>query len=90
MNGRRGTIRKGGIVPATEGRLVFTGRQGAAMGRPRDVRVRVDVRPDGGLLVAITGDPVTAFRAELAHATVPAPASAGSAPASAGPCVAPN
>ncbi|MFJ8670176.1 PhzF family phenazine biosynthesis isomerase [Streptomyces sp. NPDC093600] len=55
-----------GIVPAPEGRLDFTGRQGVAMGRPGEVRVRVEVRPDGGLEVAITGDAVTAFRAELA------------------------
>ncbi|MGK5553908.1 PhzF family phenazine biosynthesis isomerase [Actinomadura kijaniata] len=54
-----------GIVPPRDGRLVFTGRQGAAMGRPGDVRVRVDVRPGGDLPVTITGDAVTAFRAEL-------------------------
>jgi PhzF family phenazine biosynthesis protein len=54
-----------GIIPPQDGRLVFTGRQGAAMRRPGDVRVEVDVRPDGELLVTITGDAVTAFRGEL-------------------------
>ncbi|MFD3533019.1 PhzF family phenazine biosynthesis isomerase [Streptomyces sp. NPDC058664] len=60
-----------GIVPAPAGRLVFTGRQGAAMGRPGDVRVCVDRGPDGTLLVTITGDAVTAFRAELPHGVEP-------------------
>ncbi|MBH5333283.1 PhzF family phenazine biosynthesis isomerase [Streptomyces pactum] len=55
-----------GLVPATDGRLVFTGRQGMAMGRPGDVRVHVEVRPGGTLAVSITGDAVTAFRAEMA------------------------
>ncbi|MHC3392564.1 PhzF family phenazine biosynthesis isomerase [Streptomyces lavendulocolor] len=54
-----------GIVPATAGRLVFTGRQGVAMGRPGDVRVHVEVESDGRLLVSVSGDAVTAFRAEL-------------------------
>ncbi|MFI6107597.1 PhzF family phenazine biosynthesis isomerase [Streptomyces sp. NPDC051310] len=55
-----------GIVPAPAGRLTFTGRQGAAMGRPGEVRVLVDVQEDGALSVAVSGDAVTAFRAELA------------------------
>ncbi|MFJ3582836.1 PhzF family phenazine biosynthesis isomerase [Streptomyces sp. NPDC090127] len=60
-----------GIVPAPAGRLAFTGRQGAAMGRPGDVRVLVDTGPDGQLSVSITGDAVTAFRAELPHRKEP-------------------
>lgn len=54
-----------GIVPAPNGRLTFTGRQGSAMGRPGAIRVSVEVRSDGELLVSITGDATTAFRAEL-------------------------
>ncbi|WP_418960507.1 PhzF family phenazine biosynthesis isomerase [Streptomyces tritici] len=54
-----------GIVPAPDGRLSFTGRQGAAMGRPGDVRVDVETAADGGLLVSISGTAVTAFRTEL-------------------------
>jgi PhzF family phenazine biosynthesis protein len=54
-----------GIVPAPGGRLAFTGRQGAAMGRPGDVRVLVEVLPDDRLQVSITGDAAIAFRAEL-------------------------
>ncbi|MFF8293590.1 hypothetical protein ACF068_30895 [Streptomyces sp. NPDC016309] len=52
-------------MPAPTGRLTFTGRQGSAMGRPGDVRVRVDVKLDGALGVAVSGDAVTALRAEL-------------------------
>ncbi|MFF8598448.1 PhzF family phenazine biosynthesis isomerase [Streptomyces sp. NPDC015232] len=54
-----------GLVPAPDGRLSFTGRQGAAMGRPGDVRVDVATAADGRLVVSIGGDAVTAFRAEL-------------------------
>ncbi|GAA3586704.1 PhzF family isomerase [Nonomuraea rosea] len=54
-----------GIVPAPGGRLTFTGRQGAAMGRPGDIRVHVETQFDGRLLASITGDAATAFRAEL-------------------------
>ncbi|MER7521229.1 PhzF family phenazine biosynthesis isomerase [Streptomyces sp. NPDC126499] len=54
-----------GIVPAADGRLSFTGRQGAAMGRPGHVRVDVETAADGALLVSISGSAVTAFRAEL-------------------------
>ncbi len=54
-----------GIVPARDGRLTFTGRQGAALGRPGDVRVHVETRSDGAHVVSITGEAVTAFRAEL-------------------------
>lgn len=54
-----------GIVPAPGGRLAFTGRQGAAMGRPGDVRVSVEARSDRELEVSIAGDATTAFRAEL-------------------------
>ncbi|MCX4672194.1 PhzF family phenazine biosynthesis isomerase [Streptomyces sp. NBC_01381] len=58
-----------GIVPAPGGRLDFTGRQGVAMGRPGEVGVWVDVRScsrrGGELLVSITGDATTAFRARL-------------------------
>jgi PhzF family phenazine biosynthesis protein len=54
-----------GIVPAPGGRLAFAGRQGSALGRPGTVRVSVEVRSDGELLVAIAGDATTAFRAEL-------------------------
>ena len=54
-----------GLAPPVGGRLRFTGRQGVAMGRPGDVEVCVDVRAGGELSVSITGDAVTAFRAEL-------------------------
>lgn len=54
-----------GMVSAPGGRLAFTGRQGVTMGRPGDVRVCVEVRPAGELLVSIAGDATTAFRAEL-------------------------
>ncbi|MEV1128865.1 PhzF family phenazine biosynthesis isomerase [Agromyces sp. NPDC049794] len=54
-----------GIVPAPNGELAFTGRQGEAMGRPGEVRVSVETQPDDELLVSITGDAATAFRAEL-------------------------
>ena len=54
-----------GIASVSDGRLAFTGRQGAAMGRPGDIGVYVEVEPDGSLAVSITGDAVTAFRAEL-------------------------
>lgn len=54
-----------GIVPAPDGHLAFTGRQGSAMGRPGTVRVSVEARSDGELLVSIAGDATTAFRAEL-------------------------
>ncbi|MFF5971236.1 PhzF family phenazine biosynthesis isomerase [Streptomyces sp. NPDC012769] len=54
-----------GIVPAPDGRLSFTGRQGVAMGRPGDVRVHVETATDGELLVSISGTAVTAFRTEL-------------------------
>jgi PhzF family phenazine biosynthesis protein len=54
-----------GIVPAPDGKLAFTGRQGEAMGRPGDVRVSVETQPGDELLVSITGDAATAFRAEL-------------------------
>ncbi|MFI9817634.1 PhzF family phenazine biosynthesis isomerase [Saccharothrix variisporea] len=54
-----------GMVPAPGGTLSFTGRQGAAMGRRGEVRVRVDVQPDDTLSVSISGDATTAFRAEL-------------------------
>ncbi|WP_329210050.1 PhzF family phenazine biosynthesis isomerase [Streptomyces sp. NBC_00683] len=54
-----------GIVPTSGGRLVFTGRQRAAMGRSGDVRVSVEARSDGELDVSIAGDATTAFRAEL-------------------------
>jgi len=55
-----------GIVPAPGGKLAFTGRQGEAMGRPGDVRVSVETQPDHEILVSITGEATTAFRAELA------------------------
>jgi PhzF family phenazine biosynthesis protein len=54
-----------GIALAVGGRLAFTGRQGSAMGRPGDVEVCVEVQPDDGLLVSITGDATTAFRTDL-------------------------
>ncbi|MEU5951986.1 PhzF family phenazine biosynthesis isomerase [Streptomyces sp. NPDC047525] len=54
-----------GIVPAPDGTLAFTGRQGVAMGRPGEVAVRVEAQPDGTLLVSIQGDAVTAFRTRL-------------------------
>lgn len=54
-----------GIVPATGGRLAFTGLQGAAMGRPGTVQVFVEVRPGGTFQVSIAGDATTAFRAQL-------------------------
>ncbi|GAA1914346.1 PhzF family isomerase [Streptomyces durmitorensis] len=54
-----------GIVPAPDGTLAFTGRQGVAMGRPGEVAVRVEAQHDGTLLVSIQGDAVTAFRTRL-------------------------
>jgi PhzF family phenazine biosynthesis protein len=54
-----------GLVSAPAGRLTFTGRQGAAMGRPGDVQVHAETGADGDILVSITGTAVTAFRAEL-------------------------
>ncbi|MFB9835678.1 PhzF family phenazine biosynthesis isomerase [Actinoallomurus acaciae] len=54
-----------GLAPAPGGRLAFTGRQGAAMGRPGDVRVLVEVRPGGAFEVSISGDAAVAFRGEL-------------------------
>lgn len=54
-----------GIVPAPEGRLSFTGRQGAAMGRPGDVRVDVRTTTAGEPDVSISGTAATAFRTEL-------------------------
>ncbi|MEV0320281.1 PhzF family phenazine biosynthesis isomerase [Streptomyces sp. NPDC050658] len=54
-----------GIVPAPAGRLDFTGRQGVAMGRPGEVDVRVEAGPGGALMVSITGDATTVFRARL-------------------------
>ncbi|MFI8191691.1 PhzF family phenazine biosynthesis isomerase [Streptomyces sp. NPDC085946] len=52
-------------TPAPDGRLSFTGRQGAAMGRPGDVQVRVETAADGELLVSICGTATTVFRTEL-------------------------
>ncbi|WP_437022390.1 PhzF family phenazine biosynthesis isomerase [Streptomyces sp. enrichment culture] len=54
-----------GLVRAPAGRLTFTGRQGAAMGRPGDVQVCVETGADGEFLVSIAGTAATAFRAEL-------------------------
>jgi PhzF family phenazine biosynthesis protein len=54
-----------GIVPAPGGHLSFTGRQGAALGRPGDVRVDVETGAGGELLVSITGAAATAWKAEL-------------------------
>ncbi|GAA0244929.1 hypothetical protein GCM10010492_50330 [Saccharothrix mutabilis subsp. mutabilis] len=56
------------LAPLTGGALEFTGRQGVAMGRPGDVRVRVVPASDsaGGLEVTISGEAVIAFRGELA------------------------
>lgn len=54
-----------GIVPAPGGRLAFTGRQGSAIGRPGDVRVTIEVRPDNEIAASITGDAAIAFRADL-------------------------
>ncbi|MFV0137957.1 PhzF family phenazine biosynthesis isomerase [Streptomyces sp. HMX87] len=54
-----------GIVPAPGGRLAFTGRQGAALGRPGEVQVHVETGTGGELLVSIAGTAVTAFRTEL-------------------------
>lgn len=54
-----------GIVPAPDGRLAFTGRQGSAIGRPGDVRVTIAVRPDNEIAASITGDAAIAFRADL-------------------------
>jgi PhzF family phenazine biosynthesis protein len=56
-----------GLVPLVEGALEFTGRQGVAMGRPGDVRVRVEEQPDRRLDITISGDAVTAFRGQLSH-----------------------
>lgn len=54
-----------GLVPAPDGTLTFTGRQGWAMGRPGDVRVEVRTRPDGEIEVSIAGTAAIAFRADL-------------------------
>ncbi|GGR41286.1 PhzF family phenazine biosynthesis isomerase [Streptomyces roseolus] len=54
-----------GIVPAPDGRLSFTGRQGAAMGRPGDVRVDVATTASGAPDVSISGTAATVFRTEL-------------------------
>ncbi|WP_327129502.1 PhzF family phenazine biosynthesis isomerase [Streptomyces sp. NBC_01727] len=54
-----------GIVAAPGGQLTFTGCQGAAMGRPGEAHVRVDATTAGELLVSVTGDAATAFRAQL-------------------------
>ncbi|MGW0819154.1 PhzF family phenazine biosynthesis protein [Streptomyces viridiviolaceus] len=54
-----------GIVPAPSDRLSFTGRQGAAPGRPGDVRVHVETGTDGEILVSTTGTAVTAYQTEL-------------------------
>nr|BFE51272.1 PhzF family isomerase [Saccharothrix mutabilis subsp. capreolus] len=56
------------LAPLTGGALEFTGRQGVAMGRPGDVRVRVVSA--GGLEVTISGEAVIAFRGELAERPV--------------------
>lgn len=54
-----------GIAPATDGRLTFTGLQGAAMGRRGTVRVFVEEQHGGAVQVSISGDAATAFRAQL-------------------------
>ncbi|MEV5349301.1 PhzF family phenazine biosynthesis isomerase [Streptomyces achromogenes] len=54
-----------GIVPAPDGRLSFTGRQGEALGRPGDVRVDVETGPHGELLVSVMGTAATAWKADL-------------------------
>ncbi len=54
-----------GIVPAPDGRLSFTGRQGAAMGRPGEVDVDVTTTADGHLDVSVSGTAATVFRTEL-------------------------
>ncbi|MGC0419482.1 PhzF family phenazine biosynthesis protein [Embleya sp. AB8] len=54
-----------GLAPLTDGGFAFTGRQGVAMGRPGEVEVLVRAGADGALTVSVTGDAVTAFRAEL-------------------------
>ncbi|WP_309052523.1 PhzF family phenazine biosynthesis isomerase [Streptomyces sp.] len=53
------------VVPAPDGRLSFTGRQGAAMGRPGDVRVDVGTTAAGEPDVSISGTATTVFRTEL-------------------------
>ncbi|TCC06225.1 PhzF family phenazine biosynthesis isomerase [Kribbella soli] len=53
-----------GLVPAADGVLTFTGRQGEAMGRPGEVRVTVRTR-GSQVLASIAGDAAIAFRAEL-------------------------
>ncbi len=53
------------LVPVPDGRLCFTGGQGAAAGRPGRVEVAVDVRSSGRVTASITGDAVTAFRGRL-------------------------
>jgi PhzF family phenazine biosynthesis protein len=54
-----------GIVSPEEGRFHFTGRQGAAMGRPGEAHVQVTQEPHGPILVSVSGDAATAYRAEL-------------------------
>lgn len=53
-----------GLVPAADGVLTFTGRQGEAMGRPGEVRVTVLTR-ENQILASIAGDAAIAFRADL-------------------------
>lgn len=54
-----------GIVPAPNGHLTFTGRQGSAMKRPGNVQVSVQTQSNNALLASIAGNATTAFRAEL-------------------------
>jgi PhzF family phenazine biosynthesis protein len=49
-------VMRHGLAPLVDNVLEFTGRQGVAMGRPGDVRVRVGRNPDGRLDVSISGE----------------------------------
>jgi PhzF family phenazine biosynthesis protein len=53
------------LVPAPGNRLTFTGRQGAAMGRPGTVHVQIAPTPAHRLQATITGTAILAFRTIL-------------------------
>ncbi|MET9956507.1 PhzF family phenazine biosynthesis isomerase [Streptomyces sp. NPDC006339] len=54
------------LEPAPGGHLSFTGRQGAALGRPGEVDVHAETTPDGAVRVSITGTAAVVYRRELA------------------------
>jgi PhzF family phenazine biosynthesis protein len=54
-----------GLVAPVQDRFHFTGRQGAAMGRPGEAHVQVTRSSGGSVSVSVSGDAATAYRAEL-------------------------